>query len=116
MARAPVSDRLAHMLDAIDAILAHTQGKSFDDYMEQRILRDAVERNIERLSEASRHIPDGAKQRLPGIPWRDVAGIGNVLRHDYPTVDDLAIWNVVVNDLPQLRAAVAALLAELGGA
>ena len=116
MARAPVSERLGHMLDAIDAILAHTQGKSFDDYQEERILRDAVERNVERLSEASRHIPDALKARSSQMPWRDIAGIGNVLRHDYPTVDDLAIWNVVVNDLPQLRAAVMALLAEVGDA
>src|SRR5688500_3092059 len=100
------------MLDAIDAILASTQGKSFDDYQEQRILRDAVVRNVGRLSEASRHIPDAFKQRRPEVPWREIAGVGNVLRHDYPTVDDLAIWNVVANDLPPLRAAIVALLNE----
>lgn len=45
-----------------------------------------VKRDAEIISEASRHLPDAMKARHPGIPWPKVAGIGNVLRHDYERV------------------------------
>jgi uncharacterized protein with HEPN domain len=77
------------------------------------MLRDAVERNIERISEASRHIPRSVKAKHPEIPWRKIAGIGNILRHAYPIVDDSLVWEVVVRDLPPLRATVEQMLAEV---
>jgi uncharacterized protein with HEPN domain len=108
-----LASRLEDILDAIAAISAYTSGKTFDDYAAERMLRDAVERNIERISEASRHIPRGLKAKHAEIPWRKVAGIGNVLRHAYPIVDDSLIWEVVVRDLPSLKAAVEQMLREV---
>jgi uncharacterized protein with HEPN domain len=57
MPRAPLAGRLRHILDAIARIEALTAGKSFEDYAANWMIRDAVERNLERVSEASRHIP-----------------------------------------------------------
>ena len=76
------------------------------------MVRDAVERNLERISEASRHIPSELKARRKDIAWRAVAGLGNVLRHDYPRVKDPRVWQIVANDLPALKAAVEAMLLE----
>ena len=69
----------------------------------------AAERNVERISEASRHIPRSIKAKPPEIAWRKVAGIGN-LRYDCPIVDDSLIWELVVRDLPPLKAAVEQML------
>ena len=71
--------------------------------------RDAVERNLERVSEAWRHIPAALKARYPSIPWRAIAG---VLRHDYPKVKDPRVWRIVTDDLTPLKAAVTAMLLE----
>jgi uncharacterized protein with HEPN domain len=57
MTRAPVTDRLRHILDAISRIETLTAGRAFEDYSADWVMRDAVERNLERVSEASRHIP-----------------------------------------------------------
>ncbi|MGH7838122.1 MAG: HepT-like ribonuclease domain-containing protein, partial [Candidatus Binataceae bacterium] len=62
-----------------------------------------VERGIEIISEASRHLLDELKARHPGIPWSKVAGIGNVLRHDYEHVAHDVLWHVVRDDLPSLE-------------
>jgi uncharacterized protein with HEPN domain len=78
-------------------------------------LRLATQRGIEIVSEASRHIPDHLKPRYPGIPWRDIAGIGNLLRHGYDTLDHAVIWGVVEAHLPSLKAAVEAMLREIEG-
>jgi uncharacterized protein with HEPN domain len=105
--------RLEDILEAIAVIGAYTTGKTQDDYAAERMLRDAVERNIERISEASRHIPRRLKAKHAAIPWRKVAGIGNILRHAYPIVDDTLIWEVVVRDLPSLKVAVEQMLREV---
>ena len=62
-----------------------------------------VERGIEIMSEASRHLTAELKTRHPDIPWQKVAGIGNVLRHNYENVAAPVIWSLVRNDLPQLE-------------
>jgi len=69
-----------------------------------------VERCIEIVSEASRRLPPDLKDRHPAIPWQKIAGIGNVLRHDYDVVNDATIWHTATIDLLPLKAAVATLL------
>jgi uncharacterized protein with HEPN domain len=64
-----------------------------------------VERGIEIISEASRHLSEELKARHPGIPWPKVAGIGNVLRHEYEDVAYDVLWHVVSDDLPPLEQA-----------
>jgi uncharacterized protein with HEPN domain len=113
MASPEVAARLEDILEAIATIGSYTVGKTEADYEAERMLRDAVERNIERISEASRHIPRCLKAARPEIPWRRVASIGNILRHAYPIVDDSLIWEIVVRDLPPLKAAVEQMLAGL---
>jgi uncharacterized protein with HEPN domain len=83
MARASLALRLRDMLDTLEHLERQTAGRTLADYRQDRVLRDVVERSIERISEASRHIPDDMKLAAPEIPWREVANIGNVLRHGY---------------------------------
>jgi len=64
-----------------------------------------VERGVEILSEASRRLPDELKARHPEIPWPKVAGIGNVLRHDYESIAAPVIRKLVQADLPLLERA-----------
>ena len=49
----------------------------------------------------------------PQIPWRRIAGIGNVLRHGYKTVDDREMWDIVVRDLAPLKAVTEQLLQDV---
>lgn len=64
-----------------------------------------VERGVEIISEASRHLGDDLKARNPEIPWQKVAGIGNVLRHDYESIAAPILWKLVQTDLPALEKA-----------
>jgi uncharacterized protein with HEPN domain len=63
----------------------------------------AVIRCLEVISEASRRLPDELKERQPSIPWKDVAGAGNVYRHDYEDVAPKLLWDTVQLALPALR-------------
>lgn len=113
MARAPLADRLRHILEAIARIDSVTAGRDLAAYTADWVTRDVVERNLERISEASRHIPSEHKARHKGIPWRAVVGLGNVLRHDHPRVVDERVWKIVSDDLVPLRAAVEQMLRDL---
>jgi len=72
-----------------------------------------VERYIERISEASRHIPDDPEATEPGIDWRGIAAVGNVLRHAYDRIEAKRLWQIVTIDLASLKAAILAMQAAL---
>jgi len=100
---------------AADAIVDFAQGRSFNDYMSNLMLRSAVERQFEIIGEAlsQLHRADPAlAARIPDL--RPVIGFRNALIHGYAQIDDVEVWWAIEVDLPPLRARVAALLAELG--
>lgn len=66
----------------------------------------AVTRCLEIISEAARRLPDELKTRHPAISWRQMAGAGNVYRHDYEDVAAQFVWETVQRALPPLRAVV----------
>jgi uncharacterized protein with HEPN domain len=112
MARASEADRLRHILEEADAVAGYVAGRSEADFLRERLLRDAIERCLERISEASRHVSEATKAKRPEIPRREVATIGNVLRHGYDGVRPTEIWRIATHDLPPLRVAILALLSE----
>jgi uncharacterized protein with HEPN domain len=73
----------------------------------------AVTRCLEIISEASRRLPDELKARHPAIAWKEMAGAGNVYRHDYEDVAPSHVWATLRNHLPPLRVVVTQELAAL---
>jgi uncharacterized protein with HEPN domain len=101
---------LDDMLDAISGIQKAVTGKSLSDYRDEWMLKHAVQRGIEIISEASRALPEEIIAHRSEIPWLRVRAIGNVLRHEYQGLSDRIIWGVVVDELPKLKAAIEALI------
>jgi uncharacterized protein with HEPN domain len=101
------------MLDTIELAQEATAAMTFDRFLRERVIQLAVERAISIISEASRRIPDELKNKAPGVPWPKIAGIGNVLRHDYREVAPRAVWNVVAHEFAPLEVALRGLLAHL---
>ena len=66
----------------------------------------AVKRCLEIISEASRRLPDELKARYAVISWKQMAGAGNVYRHDYEDVVAHLVWDTVERSLPPLRAII----------
>ena len=100
---------IADILEAIAIVDEAVEGKSLEEYQKDSILRFAVERAIEIVSEASRRVPDDLLAVRPEIDWKKVRGIGNVLRHEYHGLSDKIIWGVVTDELPKLRMAMEAI-------
>ena len=73
----------------------------------------AVTRCPEIISEASRRLPEELKERHPSIAWKDMAGAGNIYRHDYEEVGEKLLWDTVQLALPPLRDVIAIEIAAL---
>lgn len=113
MTERSVRIRLEEMIEAIDTVEDLIVGLDFEIYEEQRGIRRGVERCIEIVSEASRHVPEDLRALRPEIPWRKVRDIGNILRHGYSSVDNAMIWNVAIASLPELKKVLKEMLAKL---
>lgn len=95
--------RLVDILEAIERIrhvLGDTPLQAFEADWERQWL---VERGVEIVSEASRRLPRELKARHPEIPWQKVAGIGNVLRHNYESIAAPVMWKLARDDLDALE-------------
>jgi uncharacterized protein with HEPN domain len=94
-----------HILEAIANIETDTAGYDFEKFRADRRARQLVERNLEILSEASRRLPKKLKEDEAHISWRAIAGVGNVLRHDYHETYPTVLWDTCKKDLKPLKDA-----------
>lgn len=65
---------------------------------------DAVERCMQRITEAAIKLQPMAGELLPGQDWDAMRGFGNVLRHDYDVISEKMIWDIAQDYLPNLLA------------
>jgi uncharacterized protein with HEPN domain len=113
-------DSIRRWLNDIQHHIAMAQGfvagMSYDTFRDDLRTTYAVIRCLEIISEASRRLPDDLKARHPSIAWKNMAGAGNIYRHDYEDVAASFVWVVLEDHLPALRVVVEAELATLGRA
>ena len=107
-----LADRLAHILDAILGIESLLAGKTHSDFLKDRHLRLALEREFEIISEATRNVSDETKADEKGIDWQAMAAIGNRLRHAYHRVDLEILFSIAESDLPPLKNFVERVIRE----
>ncbi len=92
------------MLDAALAVEAFVRGKTYANYLSNRMLRGAVERHIEIFGEAARRVSEETRQAHPEIPWHAIVGQRNVLAHEYDEILHEAIWGIATRRIPELIA------------
>jgi uncharacterized protein with HEPN domain len=101
-----------HVIECIRRIREDSeQGR--DVVFGSHTLRDAIVRNLQVLCESTQRIDSAHKERHPEINWMSIAGMRNVLVHDYFEVDFETVWLVVARDLPPLETAMRAILVAL---
>ena len=111
----PPLDALTDILRNIDLARAFVEGFTYEAFRADICTVYAATRCLEVISEASRRLPKDMKLRNPDIPWSDIAGAGNIYRHDYEDVLEESIWHTIQNALAPLRAVIEYELAKLGG-
>ena len=92
MTERPLSEFLQDILEAIADIESFTVGIEFDEFRANREKILAVVKSIEILGEAVKKIPDEIRGQYPQIPWKAIAGMRDVLVHEYWGIDVNVVW------------------------
>ena len=100
---------LTHITERIERIERYA-APGRDHFMSDEQAQDAIIRNFEIIGEAVNRISDGTLDRAPDIPWNQIAAFRNMLIHGYMGVKLERVWNVIENDLHNLKEAVNYLL------
>lgn len=104
---------ISEMIEAIDYLDSALDEHDFKSFTQNITLRFAEQRAIEIISEASHHLPVDLVVNEPGIQWSKIRGMGNYLRHEYHNIQDEVVWDVAINRLDDLRAALVRMLTRL---
>ncbi|MFO8009116.1 MAG: DUF86 domain-containing protein [Candidatus Brocadiia bacterium] len=102
-------DYIADILNAAREVEEFTEGMAFDAFVADKKTINAVIRSLEVMGEAAKRIPEEIRQRYPGVPWKQMAGMRDKLIHEYSGVDLQIVWGVVKEELPPLRPRVRAM-------
>jgi uncharacterized protein with HEPN domain len=94
--------RLWDMLDAARAIMEFIRGKRYEDLLRERMLRNAVERNLEIIGEAARCLSQEFREAHSETPWRAMISLRNVLAHEYGDIRYERLWAICTDQLPDL--------------
>jgi uncharacterized protein with HEPN domain len=104
------TERLRHILTAIDDIFEFTGDKTFEDFQANKMLKHAVYRDLAIIGEAANLLTKEYRDAHPAIEWMKIIGMRHVLVHGYYDADDLIVWRTIIADLPLLRASIESLL------
>jgi uncharacterized protein with HEPN domain len=94
---------IEHILNSIDRIISYISQLDHDAFIADFIIQDAVVRQLEIIGEATKRVSDNFRRKYPDIPWSDMAGMRDVLIHDYIDVDLDIVWKTASESIPQLK-------------
>lgn len=101
---------LLHILDAILQIEQYLENVDSNKFLQTRLLQDGVVRQLEIIGEASRNLTETIRLAYSGVPWRQIIGLRNRMTHAYFLVDYELIWEIVQNNLPDLKTRIKEML------
>ncbi len=108
-----VKARLQHILDAINVIDSYIEKAGFNDFLNNSMMRFACLKQIEIIGEAGNSITKDTRAKFSDVEWRQIVGMRNVIVHEYFGVDNNLVWEVIKNDLPELKEKVEEILNHL---
>ena len=98
---------LRDMQSCVEKIQSYTAGMTLVSFCENRLVMDATLRNLEILGEAATHIPPDVRSQFKNVPWREIVDTRNKLIHGYAGLDDEIVWDIVSQDIPNLKESLA---------
>jgi len=96
-------DYVDDIIEAMTNAIRFVENTRYEDFMKDAKTIYAVVRALEIIGAAVKRIPDSVKERYPEIPWRDMAGMGDKLIHEYSGVKLEVVWDTIKNEIPTLK-------------
>lgn len=94
---------IGHILDNIEKIEKDLNGLNEEDFSISDTIQDATVRRLEIIGEAVKNLPSSFREKYPDISWKEIAGMRDVLIHEYFGVDMGLVWKISIKDIPKLK-------------
>lgn len=105
---------LAHIAEAIQRTIAYTADLSYEQFLGDTMVQDAVLRNFQVIGEATKKLSTAIRHTHPDLPWREMAGMRDKIVHEYFGINLQIVWDVAHQDMPRLLPQIEAILLEPG--
>ena len=94
---------IEHILDSVKKIEKYVEGLTIHDFIDNDLVQDGVLRNFEIIGEATKHLSLSFKEKYPEMPWKKIAGMRDILIHDYLGIDIYSVWDTIESDLQDFK-------------
>ncbi|MBU4245574.1 MAG: DUF86 domain-containing protein [Nanoarchaeota archaeon] len=101
------------ILESMNRIQAYTRNMNYEKFSENKLVVDAVIRNLEIIGEASKNIPLEIRKLYSEIPWSRMLGLRNIAIHEYFGVDLSIIWQIVTKNIPETKPKIEVMLKNI---
>lgn len=98
--------RINHILEAILEIELYISNSTIEDFTINSMMRFACVKQMEIIGEASNHLSEELKSKFSEIEWAQIIGMRNVFVHEYFGIDTKILWEIIKNDLPNLKCKI----------
>lgn len=106
------SEYLRHILDETEFLISRSQSLDKEDLLKDEVLKRAFVRSLEIIGEAAKKLPEDFRKKYGQIDWRAIAGTRDKLIHDYFGIDYDIVWDIVLNEIPELKDQIRRILKE----
>lgn len=104
---------IGHILECLELIEGYAKGMTKEELSKDELRTDAIVRRIEIIGEAAKNIPNSIKKHHPTVPWRAMAGMRDIIVHQYYGIEVDEIWGVIKKDAPRLKKQMQTILKDL---
>ena len=101
------------ILESVSQIEKYTNKITCEEFLKNTLIQDAVTRRLEIIGEAVKKVPQDIRDLYPDVPWRNIAGMRDILIHEYSGVNLKRVWKVVKSDMPNLKKCVIEIIGKM---
>ena len=91
------------IINSIKNIEEFSKNLDKEKFSKDNLRQSAIIRQLEIIGEAVKNIPNDFREKYPGVPWKKIAGLRDVIIHTYFNIDLDVTWDIIKKDLPDLK-------------